>query len=196
MKKSKFFYRYLFLTFLLLPFHASLATTVKPFNLSQMTGNADKIFRAEVIAVKTGAINVGGGELSTTTYTFRVNDLIKGQLSKQSGKINNIIELQMVGSLKKPNSENGIRNVGGFRTPKLITGNEYLLFTTPPSSVGLSMTVGVGQGLFSFKDGSFVRNEFNNVGLFRGMASSVDFPSQGPVDYNTLVQQIESLISE
>jgi hypothetical protein len=161
-----------------------------------MTGNADKIFRGEVIAVKTGAINVGGGELSTTTYTLRVNDLIKGQLSERSGKINNIIELQMVGSQKKPNAENGARNVGGFKTPKLITGNEYLLFTTAPSSIGLSMTVGVGQGLFSFKDGSFVRNEFNNIGLFRGMSSSVDFPSQGPVDYNTLVQQIESLISE
>jgi hypothetical protein len=50
--------------------------------------------------VKTGAINVGGGELITTTYTLRVNDRIKGQLSEQSGKINNIIELQMVGSQK------------------------------------------------------------------------------------------------
>ncbi|MFQ3246631.1 MAG: hypothetical protein ACJAYF_000187 [Arenicella sp.] len=50
--------------------------------------------------MKTGAINVGGGELITTTYTLRVNDRIKGQLSEQSGKINNIIELQMVGSQK------------------------------------------------------------------------------------------------
>ncbi|MFQ3246630.1 MAG: hypothetical protein ACJAYF_000188 [Arenicella sp.] len=49
MKKPKFFYRYLFLTFLLLPFHSSLATTVKPFDLSQMASNADKIFAVKLL---------------------------------------------------------------------------------------------------------------------------------------------------
>lgn len=196
MKKPRFFYRYLLFLLFLLPCHYSHATTVKPLNLSQMTNNADRIFRGEVIAIEAGSIDAGGGQLATTIYTLRVNDLIKGQLPQQAGKTTNIIKLQMVGSPKKAAAEDGVRFVGGFRTPKLITGSEYLLFTTPPSAIGLSMTVGVGQGLFSFKDGSLVRNEFDNVGLFRGMATANDFPARGAVEYDVLVRQIERLIRE
>jgi len=162
MKNFKF--RYLLVLIFLLPASVSLAMTIKSFNLNQMTDSADKIFRGKVIAVESGTISIGGGKLSTVTYTLEVKDLIKGELAPQSGKASNLLKIKMVGSLKEAAVKDGVRFVGGFRAPTLVQNSEYLLFTTAPSAIGLSMTVGVGQGVFSFKDGGSVSNEFDNAG--------------------------------
>ncbi|GGZ96098.1 hypothetical protein GCM10008090_00360 [Arenicella chitinivorans] len=193
-KNPTFFYPKLLFVLLLLPWVNANATTVMQMNLGQLTNNADKIFRGEVIAVKSDAVNVGGGKLNTTTYTIRVSDLIKGELASEKGKRSNLVQVQMVGSLKRPAAKDGIRYVGGFNTPNLTVGTEYLLFTTRPSAIGLSMTVGVGQGLFSFKDGTFVRNQHDNQGLFRGMSTSFVEPFSGALDYDDFVKEIESLL--
>ena len=193
-KNPQFFYPNLFLFLLLLPWANAHATTVMQMNLGQLTSNADKIFRGEVIAVKSDSVNVGGGKLDTTTYTIRVSDLIKGELASEKGKKSNVVQLQMVGSLKRPTARDGVRYVGGFNTPNLTVGTEYLLFTTYPSAIGLSMTVGLGQGLFSFKDGTFVRNQHSNQGLFRGMTTSFIAPDSSKIDYDDFVKEIELLL--
>lgn len=193
-KNPTFFYPKVLLVLLLLPWVNANATTVMQMNLGQLTNNAEKIFRGEVIAVNSDSVSVGGGELNTTTYTIRVSDLIKGDLANEKGKKTNLIQVQMIGSLKRPVAKDGVRFVGGFNTPNLNVGTEYLLFTTRPSSIGLSMTVGVGQGLFSFKDGTFVRNQHNNQGLFRGMSTTFVTPSDVGIDYDEFVKEIESLL--
>ena len=49
-------------------------------------------------------------------------------------------------------------------------GREYLLFTTRPSQVGLSTTIGLGQGAFLIDDAGkeeLTANAFGNMGLAR-----------------------------
>jgi hypothetical protein len=78
---------------------------------------------------------------------------------------------------------------------------EYVLFTTRPSSVGLSTTVGLGQGAFRIVDtgkNEEAVNAFNNVGLRRGLARSAvpSLPESGPISYPQLAAAIRNVLSE
>ena len=168
------------------------ASTVRQFNLGEMTNNADKIFRGTVTQIKTGTVLAGGGELPTVTYTIRVNDTLKGDTSAEDNKLGNVVKLTMLGTLKAAPAKNGIRFVGGFKAPVLERGQEYLLFTTPQSSLGLSMTVGLGQGLFRFVYDNQVINDAKNAGLFRDMDNS-DMPERGAIPYSLLSQRIRTM---
>ena len=78
--------------------------------------------------------------------------------------------------------------------PRLKLGDSYLLFSTPPSAVGLSTTVGLGQGCFhlaSIENKMMAVNGFDNVGLFSGMSIG-DMPVKGPVSYDRLADVIRS----
>ncbi len=168
------------------------ASTIRQFNLGEMTNNADKIFRGTVTQIETGTITAGGGTLPTVTYTLRVNDTLKGDTSSDNDKLGNVVKVTMLGSIKGAPAKDGIRFVGGFKAPALERGKEYLLFTTTPSALGLSMTVGVGQGLFRFVFDNQVINDAKNVGLFRDMESS-DMPKRGAIPYSLLSQRIRSM---
>jgi len=171
------------------------ATTVKPFNLDEMTTSADKIFRGKVVKIETGTIDVGGGTLSTVSYTLRVSELFKGDLSNGTEKTSDLITLKMIGVIKRGAAKNGIRYVGGFKPPHLINGREYLLFTTPASQIGLTMTVGVGQGVFSLLAEGKVSNEYSNAGLLRNMENPQNIPSNASMTYEQLVSQIKLAIT-
>jgi len=179
-----------FMFALLIPIQTD-ASLVKQFNLGEMTNNADKIFRGTVINIENGKLAVGGGELPTITYTIRVSDTLKGDTSSANEKAGNVVQLKMLGSIKVP-SQNGMKFAGGFKTPTLKNGQEYLLFTTQPSSLGLSMTVGVDQGLFRFVYGNRVINDVKNNGLFRNMDSD-GMPQQGAVPYADMANRIRTL---
>ena len=168
------------------------ASTVRQFNLDEMTTNADKIFRGTVTKVETGTVEAGGGVLPTVTYTLRVNDTLKGDTSSENEKLGNVVKVTMLGTLKGAPAKNGIRFVGGFKSPVLERGKEYLLFTTPQSALGLSMTVGVGQGLFRFVYDNQVINDAKNAGLFRDMEHS-EMPERGAIPYSLLSQRIRSM---
>lgn len=168
------------------------ASYVQQFNLGQMTNNADKIFRGTVVRVESGSLKVGGGELPTVKYVIRVSEMLKGELAASGPKKNNMLEVTMFGSLKTPAPKNGIQHFGGFKAPALKTGKEYLLFTTAPSTFGLSMTVGVEQGLFRFVEGSKVISDAKNAGLFRNMDSQ-GLVERSPITYSDLAQRIRNL---
>ena len=75
--------------------------------------------------------------------------------------------------------------------PVLERGADYLLITTSPSSVGLSTTVGLGQGCFSVFTShkeELAVNESNNVGL--GIATD------GPLSYSQLAEEIRALVGQ
>lgn len=170
------------------------ATMVQQFNLGEMTVKADKIFRGTVVTIDTGTVTAGGGELPTVTYTIRVSETLKGQTLSADGKAGNVVRLTVLGSLKTPAASGNIRFAGGFKVPKLAVGEEYLLFTTAPSSLGLSTTVGVGQGLFRFVLGDKVSNDAKNAGLFRDM-DATGLPQRGPIEYSVIAGRISSLVA-
>jgi hypothetical protein len=113
-----------------------------------------------------------------------------------------LVEIQMVGS-KDDRTANGERHFSIFRdVPRLAMGGDYVLFTTRPSSAGLSTTVGLGQGAFTItgagKDEAAV-NSFGNAGLRRGLEASSAasrLPSGGPVPYPQLAAAIRAVLSE
>lgn len=168
------------------------ATILLQLNLEEMTGRADKIFRGTVIDVQHSTIEAGGAELPAVTYRVRVEELFKGQASEVKGD-KAVMEIRMIGSIKPgPANIDGNTKFSAFRdVPRLSKGGDYLLFTTAESSIGLSTTVGLGQGAFKVSDveGELQAvNEFNNAGL--GLNGA------GPVNYVDLSARIHTLLGQ
>lgn len=140
-------------------------------------------------------IQAGGGELPTVTYRIAVDEMFKGKATTVKGD-EAVVEIRMVGSLEVDKvDENGNIHFSPFSAvPQLSLGSDYVLFTTPESSIGLSMTVGLGQGAFSVyavdgADDEFMAvNEFNNAGL--------GLNGDGPVEYDKLGAQIRALLGQ
>jgi len=168
------------------------ATIMLQLNLEEMTGRADKIFRGTVINIQQSTIEAGGAELPTVTYRLRVEELFKGQASEVKGE-KAVVQIRMIGSIKPaPANKAGKVKFSAFRdVPRLVMGGDYLLFTTSESSIGLSTTVGLGQGAFKVgpMEGELQAvNEFNNAGL--GLNGA------GPVEYVKLGEEIRALLGQ
>ncbi len=167
------------------------ATSMLQMTLEDLTTRAGTIFRGTVISIESTTVEAGGGELSAIKYTFEVADLYKGDATLVKGD-KAVMVVTMIGSLKKPTVENGVVKLSGFRDgPKIADGGDYLLFVTPESRIGLSMTVGLGQGAFKVfpLDGEWQAvNEFNNVGL--------GINGAGPVEYVELSAKIRELLGQ
>jgi hypothetical protein len=177
------------------------ATTLVQMNLKDLATRADRIFRGTVVGVNTGTVRAGGSDLPTITYRLRVAERFKGEYVAVKDDTA-LVEIQMIGA-KGERDANGERHFSVFRdVPRLAMGGEYVLFTTRPSAVGLSTTVGLGQGAFSItgagKEEAAV-NSFGNAGLGRGLAptsAASRIPSGGPVPYAQLAAAIRAVLSE
>lgn len=76
-------------------------------------------------------------------YTIRVDEGLKGNFAKP------LVIITMLGNLKADVSSGNVKRLSTTDVnPNLEIGSDYVLFTTAPSAVGLSTTVGLGQGLF------------------------------------------------
>jgi hypothetical protein len=180
---------------LLVP-RAADATTLRHMNLGDMAQRSDRIFRGTVLGAKTGTVSVGGGALPTVTYRVRVDEPFKGAYPEAKGDVR-YVEIRMVAA--KDTVSGAVRHVSLFRdVPTLQIGQEYVLFTTRPSAVGLSTTVGLGQGAFGIygagKDEQVV-NRFGNAGLGRDLPG-LNLPSQGPVPYAQLARAIRTVLGQ
>jgi hypothetical protein len=159
------------------------ATTVLRMTLDDLTSRADRVFRGNVLSAEPGTIEVGGGTLPTVTYRLLVDERFKGEYPPDDEKV--VVTVTMLGSLKQGGEAvNGQQHFNALPDlPDLTVGEDYVLFTTKPSAVGLSTTVGLGQGAFkifpALNGGEMAANELNNAGLFNG-----------PVNYATLARAI------
>lgn len=168
------------------------ATAVRQMNLDALMENAGTIFRGTVTGIEVGTVEAGGTELPTTTYAFRVEEMFKGEPTVVKGD-EAFITITMIGSPKAAENAGDYVRFNVLRDmPKLEQGTEYLLFTTPESPIGLSVTVGVGQGLFDLV-GGMALNRAGNAGLLDGTAMTG--PSQGPIDYREIADYIRSQVS-
>ncbi len=180
------------------------ATTVMQFNLAEMVDRAHSIYRGRVLSAQEGTIAVGGGQLNIVTYRIQVDELFRGDVTEVKGVPT--AEIRMLG--KQPSVRRGDLMFSSPlpKMPVLTVGRYYLVFGTRPSAVGLSATVGLGQGCFTiYQNGKdeTVANEVNNSGLFRGMApaaartlASEPASYSGPMPYAELAGQIRSLIGQ
>lgn len=158
------------------------AALISKFDLPGLVTNADKVFRGTVVDLQPGEIEAGGATFPTVTYTISVDETIKGQFGGAK-----TIEIRMLGDVKEQPEQEGVyRKLSAYDiNPKLKIGGTYVLFTTQPSAIGLSTTVGLNQGLFRvFTDANgreMTSNDMDNAGL-----------SAGPVGYGDLLAAIKS----
>jgi hypothetical protein len=179
------------------------AATVIQMNLGDMVDRADKIFRGTVLEVREGTVQAGGGELPVVTYRIRVDEAFKGTFEEVKGL--QIAEITMLGKLKVASTSPVRRSADILDLPRLDVGQDYLLLTTASSEIGLSTTVGLGQGRFEVqgKPGQeTVVNGNENLGLFNGMdgagiGAGVDsLPEGGPLPYNSVAAVIRNLVGQ
>lgn len=161
---------------------AAQAAMVTKMDLNTLCGNAESIFRGTVISVTEGTVPAGGVDLPTVTYRMKVDEAFKGDFKTEKGV--QYAEITMLGTLKPATAPNGsVQNLSFIpHIAALTPGEDYVLMTTAPSAIGLSTTVGLGQGCFHIKGGEkgeTAVNELGNAGLF-----------DGPVAYSTLAGQI------
>jgi hypothetical protein len=177
-----------------------VADTVKQMNLAEMVQRADKIYRGTVLSAKEGTVQAGGGQLPIVTYRLQVEEVFRGDIPTIKGM--KIAEIRMLGKVKAVRQGSLQLNPVLPKLPELAVGRTYLVLTTRPSSIGLSTTVGLGQGSFQiFQRGKEEKavNEVNNSGLFRGMNTSArgfaaqsSATSSGPIAYSELARQIRA----
>lgn len=165
------------------PVSAEHTASLQRFTLPEMVDRSGRIFRGTVTDVEQGTISVGGGELPAVTYSLRVDQSFKGDFP-QKGDVR-YVEVTMLGSIKQAGMpDKGPVRMSVLPTPPVLSvGSEYLLMLTPESPVGLTTTIGLGQGsfeIFTQDKVEWAKNEFNNAGLYNG-----------PVRYETLAADIE-----
>jgi hypothetical protein len=170
------------------------ATTLLQMNLEQLTTRAGRIFRGTVLSVQRGSVELGGATLATITYRIRVEEAFKGEFPAVKDDLR-VVEIRML-TEPKASHTGPVRRVPLLRDlPQLEVGRNYLLFATRPSAVGLSTTVGLGQGTFTIqgagKDETAV-NQFQNIDLFRNMTTAG--ASRGPISYADLANRIRALV--
>ena len=168
-------------------------------NLEKLTNNAGFIGRVQITDMVTGTIQVGGSELPTVTFKGIVEEALKGSTTTAKGNIQ-VVEMTMVGSPKADNTTVGdAKRLSVLPSlPELAVGGDYLVFATPESSVGLCVTVGLGQGYFRIYDENkteVASNELNNAGLFRDMTRAPHIPEQGPIAYTDLADLIRGILN-
>jgi hypothetical protein len=174
---------------------AANASDARYMNLRDLVSRADRIVRGTVVDSKEGTVHAGGGALPIVTYRIRVGETLKGGVAA-----GDTIEVRLLGKAK-PVTSGPLRRMTPLSSvlssrdlPQFVIGNDYLFVLTRPSSIGLSTTVGMGQGRFRLRGepgAELALNQANNVGLFSGIASAPQ--SAGPVSYRELVKQIRSL---
>lgn len=166
------------------------ATTLLKMDLGELVQRSDRIFRGTVIDVEQSSVTAGGGELPMVVYRLRVEEMLKGEADVVKGD-EAYVEIRMAGSIKDETSQGDLQRFSMFRdVPRLTMGSDYLLLTTPESSIGLSTTVGLGQGAFSVfsRDKTdYAVNQFDNAGL------GID---GGAVPYADLVAAIKGLMGQ
>ena len=158
------------IAFLVIAAASLSASTVSQFNLAEMSQRAQKIYVGTVRSATEGTIAVGGGQLAVVTYQISVDEDLRGETALVKGE--RVAQIRMLGKQKTVRIGN-IRSVSPLPDmPVLTVGQTYLVFTTQPSGIGLSTTVGLGQGCFRVYgkgDSQMAVNEVNNAGLFRDM---------------------------
>lgn len=180
------------------------STTLQHFDLGQMIHRADKIFRGTVLDAVSGTVQAGGGDIPTITYTILVDEAFKGTFEEVKGQ--RITKITMIGKIAPRQVGNAIHFSALPDLPRLSPGSDYLLFATAPSSIGLSTTLGLGQGCFELLKKSEQElqavNGFNNLGLFKSTrtesfaATGPQLPVSGPVSYSLLAGQIRAELGQ
>lgn len=182
-----------FVVAILVPTYQGHATSVIQMNLEQLTVKSHQIFRGTVLDIAETTVEAGGGPLPAVTYTVRVDEPFQGEFETVKGVP--VAQFTTLGTKKQHLS--GQIPIAGL--PNLQIGGDYLLMVAPAGPVGLTTTMGLGQGLFTIagRPGEETAvNGFGNKGLFDGMTASGIAAASGDLSYAALATLINSILEE
>lgn len=179
--------------FLLVATQAS-ASEVIPQNLENLVARSDVAFTGKCLS----AVAKIQGRFLVTTYTFQVEEVLKGDLPAT-------YTFTQLGASKEEALRLRTPSVSGF--PVYQVNGEYTLFLSKPSAIGLQSPVGVTQGVVKVTtaaDGTRqIQAGAGNEMLFRGMkvspavskALSTGAAGEGSaaVDYRSFVDMVKQL---
>lgn len=189
MRALRFVAAFIALSFVALAASTANATSALQMNLAQMINSSDKVFVGTVIDVTESTVQGGGGDLPAITYRFQVSDTFKGDFEEIKGV--KYTEVTMLGRIKFIKERK--HPIEDF--PLLYEGEEYLLIVAPVGPIGLTTTMGLGQGSFTLAgsaDSKVALNGARNVGLFSGM--NVGFPDGVAISYSDLAALIRDIV--
>ncbi len=140
------------------------ATSVQSFNLKDITDWADRIFEGrctgmEHIVVKTR----GGTDLPAVRYTFTVLDGLKGK-QEQTMTLSHLGQFQ--------DGRSSLLDPDKLGVPKYKVGETYLLFVNRVSYHGLTVPIGLSQGVFDVTAG-LARNRAGNGHILTGFEKTL-----------------------
>lgn len=135
----------------------TLATTVLPMNLSQLTERAQTIFYGRALN-NTVKYDQTSGQIVTYTE-FAVIDTIKGTLQYPE-KQRHIIK-QLGGTLPANQQSGRLHALRVHGVPRFQTGTEYILFLPAPSKLGFCSPIGLQQGRFTVQTIQGIRQVSN-----------------------------------
>jgi hypothetical protein len=175
------------------------AASVEHLTLRDIADRADRIVRGTVIAADESRIAAGGGLLPVVVYRIQVADVVKGTAG-------DVLEIRLLSPGKGATGRS--RHASLFRDlPQFRVGQDYLLALTRPSAIGLSTTVGLGQGAFELRGApgrEQAVNQWNNLGLLNGPVTIAGAPAgrdaaaaraAGPLPYTQLVDAIRARLT-
>ena len=137
----------------------SLAMSQQPLTLADLVRESTQIIRGEVTAVNEG---VDHRLLPYTEVQVKVFETIRGVDEST-------LTFRQFGLQTPRPSSNGRRFVGSVPgIPRYAQGDKVLLFLGPVSMIGYRTTVGLGQGRFALRGGTY-QNDVNNAGLFKDL---------------------------
>jgi hypothetical protein len=177
------------------------AASVEHLTLTEIVDRADRIVRGTVIAADEGRIAAGGGLLPVVVYRIQVAEVVKGSIN------GNVLEIRLLSPGKGATARS--REASLFRDlPEFRVGQEYLLALTRPSAIGLSTTVGLGQGAFELRGAAGREeavNQWNNLGLLTDSLAVAGAPAarpaaraarpDGPLPYTRLLNEIRARLA-
>lgn len=169
---------------------AVLASTLMHMNLQKLCSGAESIFLGKVVSISEELIEAGGGRIPAVIYKLEVTETFKGSFATEKGI--QIAEVRMLGTLKQV--ESGRPVIPG--APVLRQGTEYLLMVGPAGPIGLTSTIGLGQGCFGVsetKQGKVAINGYGNAGLFASMNSG-GLASGQVLPYAALANMIRNIV--
>ncbi len=147
------------------------ASTVSQFNLAEMSQRAQKIYVGTVRSATESTIEVGGGQLAVVTYQISVEEDLRGETALVKGvrvaRDSHDGQTENRAHRKYPIRVAGAGHARPDRRPDVSR-----LHDASQARIGLSTTVGLGQGCFRLYgkgDSQMAVNEVGNAGLFRDM---------------------------
>ncbi len=125
------------------------ATMVQKMDLGEVCSRADRIFRGTVLSATQGGVEAGGATLATVAYRLRVTEAFQGEfITKGDQKMAEITMLSPMKSIDA-DGQRWFSPLGDL--PRLEVGGDYLLMTSRPSALGLSVPIGLAQGCYTIQ---------------------------------------------